>query len=65
VLLLLYPLSIGPASYYIEKHYYMETHSLFYLVNSPRSPKGFILMNKVYGPLWFVVGKIPPLRPVF
>ena len=58
LLLLLYPLSIGPAFYYIEKHYYMERHSRL-------TAKDFIMFNKVYAPLWFVVGKIPPLWPVF
>ena len=51
LLLVLYPLSIGPAYYYIDAHYL------------PHTVKDYSIINKVYEPLFFVVRIITPLSP--
>ena len=51
LLLVLYPLSVGPAYYYIDAHYV------------PHTVKDYAIINKVYEPLFFVVRIIRPLSP--
>lgn len=64
LLLVIYPLSIGPTVYYVEKHYHMGSSPK--MGKSPMSKsKGIAMLNKIYAPLRFAVAHVPPVEPVF